>query len=132
MTEENETMRDKLIALEQERAAGSSGIDPTFERLLEDESRFEARLRKIAVRSWALAFGCLVLLVVAMAAAGDIQIASNARVGDVALLLLVPTGTVAFFSGTLTSITWLFRSRTPTLRAISRRLNALENRLSQR
>ena len=47
------------------------GIDPMFERLLEDERAFEARLRRIAIGSWALALGCLVLMAISVAFLGD-------------------------------------------------------------
>ena len=106
------------------------GIDPMFERLLEDERRFEERVHKIAIGSWAVALASLVLLVSVVAFFGGVRLSSRAEMDDVAVLLLGPIGSVALLSAIVTSLMWLLRSRTPTLRAIAYRLEALERRLT--
>lgn len=122
---------DRLVEADQGIAnTETKGIDPMFEKLLDDEREFEARVRRIAIVSWGLALGCLLLLGSVLAFLGDVRLSPRAEMGDLALLLLVPVGSVALLSATITSLTWLFRSRTPTLRAIAYRLEALERRIS--
>jgi hypothetical protein len=104
-------------------------VDTMFERLLEDERRFEERVRRLAIASWSLAFACLLLVVSSLAFLGDVRLSGRAELGEVVAILLMPVGIVAFFAALATSMTWLWRSRTPTLRAIALRLESLEQRL---
>ncbi|MEM7481564.1 MAG: hypothetical protein AAF481_10355 [Acidobacteriota bacterium] len=46
------------------------------------------------------------------------------------MVLVMTTGALALVAASIASLIWRFRSRTPSLKAIERRLNALERHLA--
>ncbi len=135
--EQSKSLADRLIEADNAEAVESStdqagAIDPAFESMLEDERRFEKRVRRLALLSWAATFACMILVV------GSVHIirysGSSDTMVDLArsvLMMFGFTGIISLLAAILTSLVWLFRSRTPTLRAIERRLGALEKLLMQ-
>ncbi len=109
----------------------SGPVNPWFENLLQAERRFEERSRRVALFSWRLSFACLVLVVVSVFVieADDGMLAEVSRA---VLIIAGVSGIVAFFAAAAASMGWLFRSRTPTLKAIERRLAILEQHLLSR
>ncbi len=132
MTQENTPMADQLIAADQlEAGPNGTAMDPEFALLLETEKAFEERVARIAKVTWAVAFVCLVCFAVLFGIITD-GAGSVVEIARVLVIVVIFTGAVSFLAATLTSISWLFRSRTPTLRAIERRLAALEKLLMNR
>ena len=132
MTKEMNPIADQLI--EAERAEGrtnGSAMDPEFALLLQTEKAFEERVTRIAKITWAVSFVCLVCFAVLFGAITN-GAGSIVELARVAVIVVIFTGAVSFLAAVLTSISWLFRSRTPTLRAIERRLAALEKLLMNR
>ncbi|MDA8018308.1 MAG: hypothetical protein MPN21_12750 [Thermoanaerobaculia bacterium] len=105
-------------------------IDPMFEMLLDTEQRFEERVRRLAILAWCLAFGCLCALAAAMGIVWNFD-GTSVEIARVVLVVVMVTGGVSLIMGGLATARWLFSSRTPTLRAIERRLAALEKSLSR-
>lgn len=129
--EHSDNLAARLLAADPAGRPNSAGPDPWFERLLESEAHFERQVRRAALLSWALAFACLVALAVSfyLVRNGGGEIV---EVGRAAALVLAGTGLVSLVAATASSLAWLLRSRTPTLRAIERRLAALERLLARR
>ena len=137
-TEPSKSLADRLIAADESGEletppAGSADIDPWFERILQEERRFEKRVSRIALISWALTLACLIgatfaIHIIRYSGSADTMI-------DLARSLLILTfgiGVISLLAAIVTSITLLFRSRTPTLRVIERRLRALEELVLRR
>lgn len=128
---------DRLISAEATDSPASPppsatpGRDPAFELLLEHERHFERRTRRTAIACWALAFVSLVALATSMFLVRNGG-GSIVEVARAAVLVFGVTGIVSLLAAAVSSLTWLFRSRTPTLRAIDRRLAALESLLTAR
>lgn len=138
MTDSNpKDLADRLISAETTAApispppSRTPGLDPAFELLLEHERHFERRARRTAVACWALAFVSLVALATSMFLVRNGG-GSIVEVARAAVLFFGVTGIVSLLAAAVSSLTWLFRSRTPTLRAIDRRLAALERLLMTR
>lgn len=130
-SEEPSELTDRLIRADAQPEALPRGSDAVFEILLEKERQFESRVQRLALVSWSVTFVCLVL------GASTVGLIMNGGGAFVDLLRVVfiivgGTGVVALLAATVTSLTWLFRSRTPTLRAIERRLADLERLLMTR
>lgn len=96
-----------------------------MKELIENERQFSRRVRRAAIAAWVVTCVTLPqtgLLIVLERASDDgnpgLQLAA-ALLGSVGLLSLI--------LALLTTIAWLFRSRTPTLAAIEMRLAALED-----
>ena len=128
---QTQSMADQLIEAERGTTpAPSIGADPEFERLLEIERTFERRVGRIAAVSWAVAFACLVVVAIAVMTVTNLG-GTVVEVIRVLLIISSVTGVVALLAAIVTSISWLFRSRTATLKVIERRLAALEKLLQQ-
>ena len=106
-------------------------IDPTFERLLENEEQAESKSRRFAILVWACAFTCLVVASFSVLVVRD---AGGGVVNAARFTLMVSgvTGMVSLLAASAASLSLLLRSRTPSLRAIDRRLAALETLLAHR
>jgi len=126
MNEIEKNLSDQLLAADSK--SDSTATDPVFERLLDAENRFELRVRRAALGAWVLAFVCIVTCASAFGAIrnGSDVIVESARV---VLIVAVITGAISLAAAAFASLQWLFRSHTPTLRAIERRLAALEKSL---
>ncbi len=125
----NQELAEGLIAADQGNSSpGSESSDSMLEILLEQERQFEERVRRLAIWSWTTTFVCLVVGAVAVTVVRE---GGGAIVEFLRglLIILMGTGTIGLIAASVLSLTWLFRSRTPTLRAIERRLAALERRL---
>ncbi|MBZ0113826.1 MAG: hypothetical protein K8J08_15295 [Thermoanaerobaculia bacterium] len=124
-------LADRLIQADHQSEAPARDSDAVFEILLENELKFERRVRRLALLSWSVTFVCLVL---GASVAGLILNGGGAivEVLRVSFIIVSGTGVLALLAATITSLTWLFRSRTPTLRAIERRLADLERLLMAR
>jgi|GEM_PF-4354141 len=103
-------------------------FDATFQHLLSIQTRFERRLRWAALFCWSLTFSALVT---GVASIGVIRNGAGSSVEWARMILIVAgaISAVSVFAALLTSFQWLFHTHTPTLRAIERRLAALEERL---
>jgi hypothetical protein len=110
-----------------ERWAGSDGY-ALLEALLEHERAFERRVRRAAIASWSALLALVPLLGVAFfivrVGGGLVVEGTRAAVIVVGILAIL-----ALFLAVLTTLTWLFRSRTVSLGVIERRLAALEELL---
>jgi hypothetical protein len=128
---ESSELADRLIQADARAEAPATGSDPVFEILLENELKFERRVRRVALLSWAVTFVCLVL---GAGVAGLILNGGGTFVEVLRVFFIITSGTgiLALLAATTTSLTWLFSSRTPTLRAIERRLADLERLLISR
>ncbi len=125
MTDET-PLSDRLINLE---VAEPSHLGD-FEKLIETEAQHERKVARLALYSWATTFVCLVV-----AAASSLMVVeiggAFVNVVRFALLVAAGTGIIALFAGALFTAVWVFRSRTPSLRAIERRLARLETLLDR-
>ena len=115
------TLGDRLIAQE-----GSSRLDGATQRkdrmreILDQERRFARKVRLAALISWGTAVATLVQT-------GVLIILSRSNEGlHIPTVILGLIGTFSLILAVITTIAWLFRSRTPTLAAIETRLAALE------
>ena len=104
--------------------------DPMFEQLLADERRFEHRVRRLATGAWGLAFGALCLFALLFSAVRNLGDGVAIEAVRAAIVVVSLTGTAALLIGAVATVAWLFRSRGSSLRAIERRLAALERALT--
>jgi hypothetical protein len=131
-----EELAERLLA---EDALGRASPPPTgrwqasdgnavLAALLEQERAFERRVRRAAVASWSALLALVPLLGVAFfvvrVGGGLLVEVTRAAVIVVGILAIL-----ALFLAVLTTVTWLFRSRTASLAVIERRLAALEELL---
>lgn len=112
-------------------SAPLSQLDHAFERLLETETQHEERVRRVAIGAWAAAFVCLLIVTASFLIIKD-QSGAVADVNRFTFIVAAGAGVVAVAAGSLAFAAWLFRSRTPSLRAIDRRLARLEALLTDR
>lgn len=131
--ERTRRLADRLIEAEQGDRPRAEEVlsDRSFEQLLLEDRRFEERVRRVALFSWALTLVCLVSALIPLTFAGQRE-GTALGLARAALVLFGTTGMISLLVATVTSLAWLFRSRTPTLRAIERRLAALERLLLER
>ena len=134
MTEQDpQNLADRLIEAEraevEPQAPAVGTVDSTFVQLLDEERRFEERVRRVALFSWALTFVCLLVLTTSFTIVREADDGALRELARPILILSLVTGLFSVLAAAFTSVTWLFRSRTPTLRAIERRLRALEDLL---
>jgi hypothetical protein len=133
----NEGLAKGLLAEEEGRGAErTSGRRPATDShallaaLLEEERATERRLRRIALGSWAAVLALVPLLGVAffvVRVSGGLIVEVTRAAAIVAGILAI----LALFLAVLTTVTWLFRSRTASLAVIERRLAALEELLAR-
>lgn len=124
-------LADRLTRVEDNlNNSSTSQLDAAFEDLLKAEAHHEERVRKLAIGAWTGVFVCLVVAAGSFLAIQDIG-GSIVNVARFAFLVSAGTGVIALAAGSLASAVWLFRSRTPTLRAIDRRLARLESMIGQ-
>ncbi len=102
-----------------------------FEQLMQAEAQHERKVFRLALYAWSTAFVCLVVVTASSLMVREMG-GAFVNVARFALVVAAGTGLVAVFSGTLFTTAWLFRSRTPTLRVIERRLARLETLLEHR
>ncbi len=117
--------------LSEDRAAGASGeAKEQFAFLLRTEAQREARVRKLALRSWAVALTCLMAF-----ALSSFLIRNHGgllvEVVRAALLVFTGVGLVSLCAGVLASLRWLYQPRTASLKAIERRLASLESLIAR-
>lgn len=129
----NASFADRLIEVDHsERSTAPPTPDPAFELLLEHERQVAARVQRIAMTAWTAAFTCLLLFAIAFFIVRNVGDGVLIEVTRAGLVVVTVTGVLALAAAVTTSLVWLFRSRTPTLRAIDRRLATLERLLMER
>jgi len=99
-----------------------------FEQLVAHDAAFHKRVGRVAAVAWGMTLGTLPGAGIAafiMRNGGG----SSVEVMRVFLMVLMIIGVISLVGASLSSIAWLFRSRTPSLAAIERRLAALESAL---
>ncbi|MEX2570986.1 MAG: hypothetical protein WD737_06750 [Gemmatimonadota bacterium] len=114
------------------RQTGTLHGDRGFlEEIIAREVVAEARIRRAAILAWSVTFATIPLF--------GITFFLSRTTGGLSLevlraifVMLAMTGALSLFLGVLMTVAWLFRSRTPTLTAIERRLAALESTLISR
>jgi len=118
----NKDFADHLLSSE---VAPSAAPQNLLDEIINQEKVFETRVRKAAIFAWSVTFSTLplagMMMIVTRNGAETVQDA-----GRVALVVLGIIGILSLFGATLTTISWLFRSRTPSLRVIEQRLATLE------
>jgi type VI protein secretion system component VasK len=100
-----------------------------LEVMIEREARFETRVRRVATVAWAGTFTVLPILGACMYVI-DQRAGSSVEVARSLLAVFGLAGMLTLLLSLLTTIAWLFRSRSASLAAIDRRLAALEQLLS--
>lgn len=112
-----------------DRGQTSSGY-ALLAALLEHEQAFERRVRRAAIASWSALLALVPLLGVAFfivrVGGGLVVEGTRAAVIVVGILAIL-----ALVLAVLTTVTWLFRSRTASLGVIERRLAALQELLTR-
>jgi hypothetical protein len=104
------------------------GADAALQALIEDEQATERRVRRVATWSW----GALLALVPLIGVLFLLRRLGGGLMVEVARAAAIVVGILfilALFLAVLTTVAWLFRSRTASLAAIERRLAALEELL---
>jgi len=136
MTKDNETeknLADRLLEVEESEGAPRSARprDQLLLEMIERERLFEERVRRLAKLGWSVTFATLPL---ASLLAFLIKTGGGSSVDVLRVLLIVAgaIGILSLFGAILTSVAWLFRSNSPKLAAIERRLVALEELLMAR
>ena len=125
---QNNDIADRLLNADKSPTAGPQNL---LDEIINQEKVFETRVRKVAIFAWAVTFSSLplagVMSIVSRNGSDAVQDA-----GRIGLVVLGIIGILGLFGATLTTISWLFRSRTPSLRVIEQRLAALEALLMAR
>ncbi|MEL7060216.1 MAG: hypothetical protein AAGN46_09360 [Acidobacteriota bacterium] len=103
----------------------SQAIDPTFARLLDLEEAHDRRVRIVALAAWTAFLASLVIasMLMFLLRNGDESLLEPARAFAP---ILFGVGPVSLLIAAATSLRWLVRPRAASLRAIDRRLAALE------
>ena len=130
MPDKKISFAQKLIAADVGSSRTESDRDQLFNDLLNREKAFESHVGKVALVSWAMTLGCIVLFSVAAVISRN----GGGRAEDVAMMSMifsVAVGVISLVIGLLTTLCWLFRSRTSSLAMIERRLAALEGLLKK-
>lgn len=102
-----------------------------LQEIIDNEQRFERRVRRTAIWAWSLTFATLPILGLAM-----FWVDTGAGLSvEVARWVIAVVGTAAMLAllgALLATVAWLFRSRSASLAAIDGRLAALERILLER
>ncbi len=130
----DEQLAERLLAEDRAERAPAPGdrTDALLAALVEGELAAERRVRQAAVGAWR-AVVALVPLVAVLAFM--VRMVSDGWVRDAVRMTAVVVavlGGLALFLAALTTVAWLFRSRSVSLAVIERRLAALEERLTRR
>ena len=127
-------LADRLLLVDGLGSGSSTGRQPSaagtafLEILLAREQATEQRLRRAAVGSWGALLALVPLLgiaffVVRVGGGGIVEVTRAAAI------VLGIFSILALFLAVVTTVAWLWRSRTPSLAVIERRLAALEELL---
>jgi hypothetical protein len=134
---EQQQLTEALLA--EDRVARAVAPDPTSARdaawltaLLDREQAMERRVRGVAVRAWAAVVALVPLLGVAFFLVRIVPDDWSRDAVRAAVLVLGVFAILATFLAVLTTVAWLFRSRSGSLAVIERRLAALEDLLARR
>lgn len=102
-----------------------------LDQIIEREVVTEARIRRAAILAWSATFATIPMFGISYflsRVAGGLSM----EVLRAVFIMLAMIGVLSLFLAVLMTFAWLFRSRTPTLTAIERRLAALESALGSR
>ncbi len=125
----NDSLSDRLLAADAEGSpAPSAAPDLTLRDIVRREDEHERRVRRAALIAWATTLACIFAIgisILLIRNTGGMLV----EVTRAALVVATLVGLISFLAASLASLAWLFRSRTPTLRAIERRLGTLEDSL---
>lgn len=124
----NTIKREAESAIDAHSESGSAQhMRSAFEQALAQEFAHERRLRILSIATWAVfACSCIALTSFVFLIRTNSATDDSIEIVRIGLSLSGITGVVALLMALLFSMTWLFRPRTPTLRAIELRLHALE------
>lgn len=107
----------------------STRDDRFLDDIIAREAAAEARVRRAATLAWSVTFAMIPLLGILFFLSEVVE-GMPLDVVRAVYLMLIMTGVLSLFLAILMTMAWLFRSRTPTLTAIQRRLAAIEATLA--
>lgn len=116
---------DNLIAADGEPVMTDSARENLLRDLIDQERVFERKVSKVALFSWATTLACIVIVAVSSVMLRDGSDGA-AHIARALILSCGAIGVIGLVIGLLTTITWLFRTRSPTLAVIEKRLAAME------
>ena len=136
MTDKSRHLGDDLMAADKGSSSTPQERDKMFADMIRHEEIFEERLRKVIISGWAFTVGSMVLGGIGVFAMRNGGGAYGGGIFVEVMRVIAPLfgilGAISLIVALLATIAWLFRSRTPSLAAIERRLASLEIILRER
>lgn len=133
---EQEQLTEALLAEDRGGRAtdpkAAHGGDAWLTALLDREQAMERRVRRVAVLAWTAVVALVPLLGISFFMVRVVPDDWSRDAVRAAVLVIGVFAILAMFLAVLTTMAWLFRSRTGSLAVIERRLAALEDLLRRR
>lgn len=130
MTRDRSSYAQQLQNADGDTAGSRESREQMLQELIDCEQQFEKKVGRMALVAWAVTLASIVLISVCSMLVRDGD-ATGQDVARALLMIGVATGVIALIIGLLATLTWLLRSRSPSLAAIERRLAAMEQLLKQ-
>lgn len=127
---------EELMAADQGKTTRNVERDKMFEMMIEREIAHEKNLRRLALVTWSVAITCVLILGVCIfmlrSTFGVYPDPTLQEIMRMFILIFGAAGGLSLVIAFLATLRWMFRSRTPSLSVIERRLASMEDVLREK